>query len=71
VLRGDCALCSFIHGVTMFDVEEFVRYESGEMDWFEAVDFFQGLIDTGMAWRLQGSYGRTAMNLIYDGVCTA
>ena len=55
----------------MFDVEAFVRYESGDMNWEEALTFFQELIDSGMAWRLQGNYGRTAMNLIYDGLCTA
>jgi hypothetical protein len=30
---------------------------------------WQQLIDTGLAWRLQGSFGRTAQRLIDDGVC--
>ena len=35
----------------------------------EIVEFFQKLIDTDVAWKLQGSYGRMARNLIEDGLC--
>lgn len=31
---------------------------------------YQELINTGMAWRLEGHVGRTAMRLIEDGLCT-
>ena len=31
---------------------------------------WQGLIDTGVVWQLQGKYGRTARDLIVAGVCT-
>ena len=52
-------------------VGQIMDYESGTMDQEEAVSFFQGLINTGMAWTLQGSYGRTARDLIEAGLCTA
>lgn len=32
---------------------------------------WQGLIDSGVVWTLQGWFGRTAMRLIEAGVCTA
>lgn len=47
-----------------------VRYEAGEMDCDEIVQFFQFLVDSGMAWTLQGSYGRQAARLIADGKIT-
>jgi hypothetical protein len=33
------------------------------------IEAWQHLIDTGLAWTLQGSFGRTAKNLIDEGVC--
>ncbi len=36
----------------------------------EEVEAWQYLIDTGLAWKLQGWYGRTAQRLINDGYCT-
>lgn len=38
-----------------------------EEEWIEG---YQGLIDSGLAWKLEGSVGRTAMNLIERGFCT-
>lgn len=32
---------------------------------------FQHLIDSGLAWRLQGRFGREAHLLINAGICTA
>ena len=33
----------------------------------EMLDLFSRLIETGLAWTLQGSYGRTARDLISNG----
>ncbi len=48
-------------------VNQITRFEGGEMDREETIAFFQGLVDTGLAWSLQGIYGRTAMDLIRAG----
>lgn len=50
-------------------INDIIAYESGEMQDEEVIDFFQRLIDSGMAWSLQGSYGRMAMRLVEDGLC--
>ena len=53
----------------MPNVDDIIRYESGEMDDSEIVQFFQGMIDSGVVWQLQGSYGRQANRLIEAGWC--
>lgn len=35
------------------------------------IEAWQLLIDTGLAWQLQGSFGRQAQSLIETGVCHA
>ena len=42
---------------------------SGGMDEDETVSLFQELIDSRLAWQLQGCYGRMAQRLIEDGLC--
>lgn len=50
-------------------IDQMVAYESGEMeDDEEVLDFFQNLVDSGVAWQLQGHYGRTARALINAGL---
>ena len=44
------------------------KYESGEMDEEEQVEFFQHLLDTGVVWHLQGHYGRTVSWMINEGL---
>lgn len=36
----------------------------------EQIEAWQYLVDTGLAWSLQGWFGRTARQLIQDGVIT-
>ena len=35
----------------------------------EVIAAWQHLIDTGLAWSLQGFFGRTACQLIKEGIC--
>ena len=44
--------------------DRIIDYENGELSEGETLELFQELVDTGMAWSLQGSYGRTADYLI-------
>lgn len=50
--------------------QKIMRYEADGMTFDEEVSLFQQLIDTGMAWQLQGHYGRTAAAMIEGGHCT-
>jgi hypothetical protein len=47
-----------------------IAYESGELEQDEMITLFQHLVDTGLAWQLQGSYGRTAAALLANGDIT-
>jgi len=47
---------------------EMVDEEPSEELFIEAA---QHLIDTGLAWSLQGYFGRTCQHLIDEGYCTA
>tara|TARA_R110000824_G_C15015096_1_gene657785 strand:+ start:272 stop:439 length:168 start_codon:yes stop_codon:yes gene_type:complete len=53
----------------MVDIDKIIQFEAGLMSEEEVVEFFQTLIDSGMAWKLQGVYGRTAQSLIDAGLC--
>ena len=51
-------------------LDQLIAYEQGDLnDEEELIGLFQHLIDTGVAWKLQGHYGRTAHNLIQQGIC--
>lgn len=47
--------------------EGFIEAESEE----QQIEAWQTLIDTGLAWSLQGWFGRTASQLIDAGICHA
>jgi hypothetical protein len=50
-------------------VQKIIDWEQGLLqEEQEVIDFFQELVDTGMAWRLQGAYGRVATALINQGL---
>tara|TARA_R110002020_G_scaffold459088_1_gene677005 strand:- start:393 stop:572 length:180 start_codon:yes stop_codon:yes gene_type:complete len=48
-------------------IDKIQQYESGHMSPDEMLIFFQELVDSGMAWNLQGHYGRLAQLLIEHG----
>jgi hypothetical protein len=53
-----------------FDSVGFIMdFESGQCTNEEIIEGFQHLIDTGLVWQLQGSYGRMAEALITKGLC--
>jgi len=45
-------------------VQTITDYENGDLTDDEIVELFQHLVDTGVVWTLQGSYGRMAQYLI-------
>lgn len=48
-------------------VNEIISFEQGELDENQTIELFARLVQSGMAWSLQGSYGRMATALINQG----
>ena len=48
-------------------IGKIIAYEQGELSHDDTLELFQELVDTGMAWKLQGCYGRTAQSLLDAG----
>ena len=47
-----------------------IAFEQGDLSEEKTIELFQHLVDTGLAWKLQGSYGRAAAHLIEVGLVT-
>jgi hypothetical protein len=52
-------------------VDKMIDYENGNLTQIQVVSLFQELVNTGMAWELQGSYRRTTMDLLKSGLIRA
>jgi hypothetical protein len=65
-----CKDCEMPNAYEDVDITSMIiDYECGLLDQDDTIMLFQKLIDTGVAWQLQGSYGRTAAALIEAGYC--
>lgn len=51
-------------------VKSLLAYETNQSSEDEVIELFQNLVDSGLAWQLQGDYGRTAVSLIEAGLIT-
>ena len=56
-----------MNNTTASSIDKIIAYEQGELNDQEIVCLFADLVRSGMAWSLQGSYGRTAKALIKEG----
>ena len=52
----------------MDQLDQIIAYEQGELDEDQTIELFQQLVKSGLAWQLQGHYGRTAAALIEAGI---
>lgn len=52
-------------------LDDIIAFEKGELDEEKTLALFQSLVNSGLAWTLQGSYGRTATALIEAGLIHA
>ena len=51
-------------------IDRIIDFELGCLSDTQTLVLFAELVETGMAWGLQGSYGRTASSLIKGGLIT-
>ena len=55
---------------TANELSYIMDYEVEALDNDTIIELFQHLVNTGLAWSLQGHYGRTATALIESGLVT-
>lgn len=55
---------------TFNELDAIIAFEQGELDEEETLELFQHLVNSGLAWELQGRYGRTARAMIEAGEIT-
>jgi len=51
-------------------LEQMIAFEEGTLSDDDTVTLFQELVDSGLAWKLQGFYGRAATALADAGLIT-
>jgi hypothetical protein len=54
----------------MDQLNAMIAYEEGTISYQDFIELFSNLIKSGLCWQLQGFYGRTAMQLIDEGLIT-
>lgn len=51
-------------------IDKIIQYEQDGLNEDDTIALFQELVDSGLAWQLQGHYGRVAEALIEQGLVT-
>lgn len=54
--------------IQVSSISAIMAYEDGSLSERNVLYLFSHLIKTGLAWRLQGSYGRAAHSIIEGGI---
>jgi hypothetical protein len=57
-----------VHKRRFDKVDAIIAFEEGQLNDKQVVELFQHLVDSGEVWGMQGFYGRTAMDLIEQGL---
>lgn len=49
-------------------LDQIIAYENGELDFDATLELFEDLVNSGLAWQLQGHYGREAQRMLDEGL---